>query len=161
MKIYQIFCLFCVLFFSSCASKSEFDDRLSAESLFYTQKIRFVGEETNALLLLTYLNPVLEYKSEEELFLLSIVPSEFSLSDFVVQINLQKPLASELGKDEELLRYTIKNEFAKNYKLSIALSGARQFLVEICFNERCEKLSFEKYSKSLYYRSIDVDTQYN
>lgn len=161
MKIYQIFCLFCVLFFVSCASKSEFDERLSAESLFYTQKIRFANEETNTLLLVTYLNPVLEYKSDEELFLLSIVPSEFSLSDFSVQINSQKPLASELEKNDELLRYTIKNEFAKNYKLSIAPSAARQFLVEICLNERCEKLNFEKYSKSLYYRSINVDTQYN
>ncbi|KGI56964.1 hypothetical protein [Campylobacter sp. MIT 97-5078] len=154
--------LFCaVLLFLSCSKPLSITDELRAQGLIHTQKQRVVQNEHNFIFLLTYLNPILDEPSKDELFLLSITPKTDEISDITISLDQEQGELSLLKEDDELLKYVFTNEYSSYYKLSFKEKNTSVLKLNLCVKDQCFELNFQKYSKSLYYRSVDVDTQYN
>ncbi|WP_142930858.1 hypothetical protein [Campylobacter sp. MIT 12-8780] len=154
--------LFCaVFFFLSCSKPLSITDELRAQGLIHTQKQRVVQNEHNLIFLLTYLNPILDELSQDELFLLGITPKIDEISDIAISLDQEQGELNLLEKDDELLKYVFTNEYSSYYKLSFKEKSASVLKLNLCVKAQCFELNFQKYSKSLYYRSVDVDTQYN
>lgn len=157
----KIFLCFAMFFFLSCSKPLSVADELRAQSLIHTQKQRVAQDELNSIFLLTYLNPILDEPSKEELFLLGITPKTDAISDIVISLDKEQSQIIPLKKDDELLKYVFTNEYSNYYKLSFKQKDTSVLKLNLCVKAQCFELSFQKYSKSLYYRSVDVDTQYN
>lgn len=168
MKIFALFLMILqILFLSSCAKNASNADLTGAKALMQTKKIYFESEP-NLLIVFTYLNPVLTSNFNEpnkspdkELFLMSVSPKEAFLEDLSISVENQKPILRALDKDDALLKYAIKNDFAKEFSLESPLQNKESLDLQVCLGSICQQLSFQKYSKSLYFRSINLDTQYN
>lgn len=152
--------IFQILFLSSCSKRTSNIDLVAASALMQTKKIYFKNEP-NLVFVFTYINALLEKERDKELFLMSVSPRDAILKDISFNIDGQKPIIKELSKYDELLKYAVKNEFSKEFSLEIPLQKQGTLRLELCLKAICQQLSFQKYSKSLYYRSINLDTQYN
>lgn len=152
--------LFLSLFFLSCSSKDEFkiNTSLKAQTLMHTQKLKIDENNSSFLIILAYLNPVLDERSDEEQFVLSIIPEEEL--EFKAYLDAEEAKITKLEADNELLKYVIKNDYTNYFKLTFALRFSSVLSVKLCFTQ-CFELSFQKYSRSLYYRSVEIDRQYN
>ncbi|KAA6225010.1 hypothetical protein FMM58_05515 [Campylobacter sp. LR291e] len=163
-------CIFLLSIFVFCACSNKNGEtklvNLKTQTLMFSQKQRIVNESENnesAVLILAYLNPILDNPSSDDIFVLSITPDSFKIIDLSIIINNQSSEISELARDDILMKYLINNDFTRYFKIRRkSISNERNFVVKICpFPYDCFELNLEKYSKSLYYRSVDVDTQYN
>ncbi|TQR34718.1 hypothetical protein DMB92_01805 [Campylobacter sp. MIT 99-7217] len=164
MKKRSIFFLFLISYlFCACSNKNQEETlkNLRHQALFYTQKNKILEKDLNAVLIMTYINPVLEEYEKDEIFVLSLAPKEFEIHSFDIYMGSEKAKIEPIQENNELLKYFITNTHAKYFKASFSNKDLQTLKTKICINSQCFELNFQKYSKSLYYRSEDVDTQYN
>ncbi|HEB7552755.1 TPA: hypothetical protein RZH74_001453, partial [Campylobacter coli] len=107
------------------------------------------------------LNPILDKTSQDDIFALTITPDTLKIENLEIFINERKAKIEEL--DEEFFKYLIQNRYTQYLKISLpSVKEEGKITAKICLNQLpCFELNFQKYPKSLYYRSEDVDTQYN
>lgn len=161
-KIIKVFIFSFFLSFFACSSKSEQQIKadLKTQTLFYTQKKK-IKSDLNAILVMSYLNPVLSYKSQDEIFALTLAPKEFKLDSLEIFLAGEKGQITELKPQNEFSDFLIDNPYARYFKVSFTQKELQILKPEVCINLHCFELNFQKYSKSLYYRSVDVDRSYN
>lgn len=166
MGFVALFVGFCALNFAACSAKSqqEIDAELRKQVLMYAQKVKFThnGEQNaseNGVLMLSYLNVVLADEEESDIFALVISPKDTNTSGLKAFMDDKEAQISPL--DDELKKLIITSEYANFYKLTFPFKDDSLISVRLCLGAECFELSFQKYSKSLFYRSVDVDTQYN
>ncbi len=154
------------LIFAACADKNpdEINADLRKQVLMYAQKLKFTqqGENNlseNGVLLLSYLNLVLEDEEKNDIFALAISPKGSDISTLQAFVDDNEALIAPL--DDELKKYLINTDYTDFYKLTFPFKDASVIAVRLCLAAECVELDFQKYSKSLYFRSTDVDTQYN
>lgn len=161
----RLILLSCALFFSACSYKSEEQSviNLKSQTLMYAQKVNFVYKDTASAAVISYLNPVLDNKSQKEIFVLSFLPDVgIDEKNISVLIEGRKAQVKLLQKDDELFKYLIKSDYASYYKITLDTTINKTILrLNSCFENQCFDLNFQKISKSVYYRSEDVDTQHN
>ncbi|EAI7253178.1 hypothetical protein CK573_05975 [Campylobacter lari] len=162
-KNYMI--IFLTLIFTACSNKtqkqSEID--LKSQTLMYAQKINFNYKDNRVVALLSYLNPVLDEKSQQEVFVLSFLPNiNIKQEQISILIDGEKTNSKALGQNDELFKYIIKSDYASYYKITLNELVQKPILkLDLCFENQCFELKFQKISKSVYYRSEDANTQYN
>lgn len=162
MKFYIL--ILSIFLLSSCSLKQdEIEVNLKTQTLMYAQKVNLSHEDLNAVATFSYLNPVLDQKANENIFVFSVTPSDFYVEGFEIWINDKKAKIEKIYEGDELLKYLISNDYTTYYKISTPINEDEKFFVlKACLPfQPCFELNFQKYSKSLYYRSEDVDTQYN
>lgn len=154
-----------LVFLCACSSKNEsiIETNLKTQTLMFSQKQKISHNNENAIVTLSYLNPVLDEASKDDVFVLSLTPSSFAFKELKIYVNNQEAKALKLDKNDSVHKFLIQNEYTQFYKI-IRPSSSKEydFKVKICLEPYpCFELNLQKYSKSLYYRSEDVDTQYN
>ncbi|MBK1971508.1 hypothetical protein [Campylobacter sp. TTU_617] len=161
MKIFiSIFILF---LFNACSLKNDkiTEVNLKTQTLMFSQKKKIDDENLSFVVTLSYLNPILDEKTKEDEFALQITPNLLNTSHLKAYINDKEAIIVRIKKDSEYLKYLFQNEFTDYFKFSLPSNQNETNLkVKICLNH-CFELDFQKYPKSLYYRSEDIDTQYN
>ncbi|EKL2499235.1 hypothetical protein PQ338_000869 [Campylobacter coli] len=161
MKIYTL--ALAMLVFSACSLKEEavMDANLKTQTLMFAQKYKITQDKMNAIITLSYLNPILDKASEGDIFALTITPDTLKIENLEIFINERKANIEEL--DEEFFKYLIQNRYTRYLKITLpSVKKEDKITAKICLNHLpCFELNFQKYPKSLYYRSEDVDTQYN
>lgn len=154
-----IICLFTI---NGCGKNNNMTYNLKAQTLMFTQKKKINLNDLNYIITISYLNPVLDNVPTEENFVLSIAPLDEKLKIKSISINSKKANIKTIKKDDEILKFLISNDFTKYYKIISPLQKSEIVVVNVCFEKfPCFDLNFQKYSKSLYYRSVNIDTQYN
>ncbi|MCH5335962.1 MAG: hypothetical protein J1D99_00945 [Campylobacter sp.] len=163
MKIYSLFLSLFLL--GACSLKDEqvVATNLKTQTLMFSQKQKVDINGTSAIFTMSYLNPVLDLKSKDDVFTLTITPNTLDIEKLEVFVNNKLANIELLSANDELLKYLISNEFSDYFKISLpSVKSETSLKTIICVNETiCFELNYEKYSKSLYYRSEDVDIQYN
>ncbi len=163
MKICSLFLMLFLL--GACSLKNEelVNMNLKTQTLMFSQKQKFQINGKSAIFTMSYLNPVLDEEEQDDIFALTITPNTFEFESLEVFINNKLANKELLENDDALLKYLFDNEFSSFFKISLpSLKDEERLKAVVCFNGvNCFELNFEKYSKSLYYRSEDVDTQYN
>ncbi len=130
----------------------------------YAQKAKFTrfGENNtseNGVFVLSYLNLALENEEKHDIFALAISPKETNTSTLRAFMDDKEAQISPL--DESLKKFVLDSDYAAFYKLEFPFKDEAFISVRLCLAAECFELGFQKYSKSLYFRSADVDTQYN
>ncbi|WP_300702274.1 hypothetical protein [uncultured Campylobacter sp.] len=157
----RLFCILIALFFISCSKNDIVIADIKAQTLIYTQKTKFSYGSFNYILSLSFLNPVLDEYNKNDVFALFIAPS-FDVSNLQVFIDDEKVSLEPIENDDILLKFLIQNEYAKHYKINATKKDTDPIIAKICSNIfTCFELSFQRYSKSLYYRSEEDDIQHN
>lgn len=157
-----LFCICLSLVFLACSKNDNIIANLKSQTLIHTQKAKFTYLNTNYIITLSFLSPVLDRYKDDDIFAIFIAPNDFDISNLQVFINSNLVEIQPIEKDDELLKYLIQNEYAKYYKFSAKNNASETISAKICSNIfTCFELSFQRYSKSLYYRSKDENTQYN
>ncbi|MCV3551949.1 hypothetical protein L8X40_05365 [Campylobacter sp. CNRCH_2013_0855] len=162
-KIYMI--IFLTLIFTACSNKTQKQSEinLKSQTLMYAQKINFNYKDNRVVALLSYLNPVLDEKSQQEVFVLSFLPNiNINQEQISILINGEKTNLKVLDQNDELFKYIVKSDYASYYKITLDELVQKPILqLDLCFENQCFELKLQKISKSVYYRSEDVNTQYN
>ncbi|WP_417904182.1 hypothetical protein ACD570_04865 [Campylobacter sp. LH-2024] len=152
-----------ILFFSACSIKDPIivDTNLKTQTLMFSQKYKISQNNLNAIVTMSYLNPVLDYSSDNDIFAFTLTPDSFNIDSLEIFLNNKKADIKEL--DPSFLKYLLQNNYTKYLEATLPSEKAENFVkAKICLNHLpCFELNFQKYPKSLYYRSEDVDTQYN
>lgn len=153
----------CVLVFTACASKDEaqITTALQRQVLMYAQKVKFKQNGENGVLVLSYLNPIFDDEKQKDIFVLAVSPKESDIKALSAFMDNDEAQISALGDEDTLKKYLIKSDYAAYYKFEFPFKDSSLIAVKLCLEAECFELNFQKYSKSLYYRSEDVDTQYN
>lgn len=153
----------CALVVTACASKDEaqITTNLQRQVLMYAQKVKFKQNGENGVFVLSYLNPVFDDESQKDIFVLAVSPKESDMNALRAFMDNDEADISPLNDDDMLKKYLIKSDYSAYYKFEFPFKDASLIAVKLCLEAECFELSFQKYSKSLYYRSEDVDTQYN
>ncbi|WP_276882948.1 hypothetical protein [Campylobacter cuniculorum] len=163
MKIYNLFLSLFLL--SACSLKNEqiVATNLKTQTLMFSQKQKINIDGKNAVFTMSYLNPVLDLDSKDDVFALIVTPNTLDFKNLEVFVNNKLANIKFLDSNDELLKYLIDNQFSQYFKISLpSVKSEDRLKTIVCFEGvNCFELNFEKYSKSLYYRSKDVDTQYN
>lgn len=151
-----------VLFFAACASKSEeqINAELQRQILMHTQKIKFKQNGEDSILVLSYLTPILD-KENKDIFVLFVSPQDSKIEHLRVFMDINEARLTPLHSNDELKKYLINSDYTSYYKLSFPFKNAPVITLRLCLSLDCFELSFQKYSKSMYYRSTDVNTLYN
>lgn len=161
MKFYIL--VFSIFLMSSCSLKDQsiVDMNLKSQTLMFTQKYKITQNKMNAIVSMSYLNPVLDYISQDDIFALSLTPNTFKIEKLEVFINNKKAKIEQL--DKSYLKYLIQNHYTHYFRVYLSeMKEKTKFIAKICLNDLpCFELNFQKCPKSLYYRSEDIDTQYN
>ena len=152
-----------ILFFNACSIKDPIivDTNLKTQTLMFSQKYKISQNNLNAIVTMSYLNPVLDYSSDNDIFAFTLTPDSFNIDSLEIFLNNKKADIKEL--DPSFLKYLLQNNYTKYLEVTLPSEKAENFVkAKICLNHLpCFELNFQKYPKSLYYRSEDVDTQYN
>ncbi|MFQ6342074.1 hypothetical protein [Campylobacter sp. VTCC 70190] len=161
MKIYNL--ILSAFLLGACSSKdlALVDTNLKTQTLMFTQKYKITQNELNAIITMSYLNPILDENSKDDILALSFTPNSFEIQKLEVFVNNKKARVEKL--DALYLKYLIQNNYTHYFKVSLpSIKEENKLVARICLNHLpCFELNFQKYPKSLYYRSEDVDTQYN
>ncbi|MCX2682758.1 hypothetical protein OQH60_02595 [Campylobacter sp. MIT 21-1685] len=151
--------------FNACSLKQDqlIETDLQAQTLMFSQKYKISAKDLNAVVTLSYLNPVLEKQNSNDVLVLVLTPKSFMIQHLEVFINQRQAQIEGLKENNMLLQYLFKNKFSQYFKItSPTKQNETEIKAQICLNFLpCFELHFQKYPKSLYYRSVDVDTQYN
>ncbi|MGH2327887.1 hypothetical protein ACRCD5_06155 [Campylobacter taeniopygiae] len=157
------FLLSSVLFFSACSMKDPaiVDTNLKTQTLMFSQKYKITQNNLSAIATMSYLNPVLDHASDDDIFAFTLTPDSFKIDKLEIFLNNKKARVREL--DSSFLKYLLQNNYTKYLEVTLPSIKMENFIkARICLNHLpCFELNFQKYPKSLYYRSEDVDTQYN
>ena len=157
----RILLLFIALFFISCSKDEMLSTNLKAQTLIHTQKAKFSQNSSNYILSISFLNPVLDEYEKDDVFALFIAPS-FDVSNLQIFVDNKKVDLKSIEKVDNFLKFLIQNEYARYYKFTSTNKNTNPIIVKICPNIfTCFELDFQRYSKSLYYRSEVSDTQHN
>ena len=152
-----------VLLFEACSLKDKaiVEANLKSQTLMFTQKYKITQDQINTIITMSYLNPVLDDVNNNDIFALSFTPNTLKIQNLEILINNRKAKIESL--DESYLKYLIRNNYTQYFKISLPSFKEENYIVaKICLNHlSCFDLNFQKYPKSLYYRSADIDTQYN
>lgn len=161
MKIYGVILSALLLGACSLKDKAVVDANLKSQILMFMQKYKITQDKMNAIITLSYLNPILDKTSKDDILALSVTPNTLKIQNLEVFINNKKANIEKL--DEAYLKYIIQNNYTDYFKISLpSVKEETKIVAKICLNQLpCFELNFQKYPKSLYYRSEDVDTQYN
>lgn len=161
MKIYGVILSALLLGACSLKDKAVVDTNLKSQILMFMQKYKITQDKMNAIITLSYLNPILDKTSKDDILALSVTPNTLKIQNLEVFINNKKANIEKL--DEAYLKYIIQNNYTDYFKISLpSVKEETKIVAKICLNQLpCFELNFQKYPKSLYYRSEDVDTQYN
>ena len=158
----KIFILSLFLIFSACSLKNEEQKiaNLKTQTLIFSQKQKITQNNTNAVVTMSFLNPVLDEESNDDIFAFLLTPN-IEIQNLEIFINNKKAKIENL--DEKFYKYILQNKYTNYLKISSKANKEESKLrVKICLNSLpCFELNYQKYPKSLYYRSVDVDTQYN
>lgn len=161
MKIYAL--TLSALLFGACSLKDEaiVDTNLKSQTLMFSQKYKITQGNTNAIFTMSYLNPVLDHSSTDDVFALTLTPSTLQVQKLEIFINGRKANIEKLNGN--FAKYLLQNKYTKYYQIILPSIQEENILkAKICLNHLpCFGLNFRKYPKSLYYRSEDIDTQYN
>ena len=154
---------FGALVFMACAGKDEAQTTaaLQRQVLMYAQKVKFRQNGENGVFVLSYLNPVFDDESDKDIFVLAVSPKESDIKALRAFMDSNEAVIAPLDENSTLKNYLIKSDYAKYYALEFPFKDASVIAVKLCLDATCFELSFQKYSKSLYFRSEDVDTLYN
>ncbi|MCV3403016.1 hypothetical protein L8V85_03470 [Campylobacter sp. IFREMER_LSEM_CL2090] len=162
-KVYMI--IFLTLIFTACSNKTQEQSEinLKSQTLMYAQKINFNYKDNRVVALLSYLNPVLDEKSQKEVFVLSFLPNiNIKQEQISILIDGEKTNIKTLDQNDELFKYIIKSDYASYYKITLNELVQKPILkLDLCFENQCSELKFQKISKSVYYRSEDANKQHN
>ncbi|TQR60226.1 hypothetical protein [Campylobacter troglodytis] len=153
--------LFVCLFLTACVDKTQSTEALKKQLLMHTQKARFTKRGENKIIILSYLNPILKGELKRDFFLLSLAPKQAQALNLSAFMDEQEAVITPLEEEDELRKYLIDSTYSSHFKLDFPFKNVPKLTVKLCFEANCLELDFQKYSKSLYYRSVDVDTQYN
>ncbi len=161
MKIYSV--ILGAFLLGACSLKDQaiVDTNLKSQTLMFTQKYKITQDKINAIITMSYLNPILDKTSKDDVLALSFTPNTLKIQNLEVFINNKKANIEKL--DDEYLKYIIQNNYTDYFKVSLpSVKEEIRLVAKICLDHLpCFELNFQKYPKSLYYRSEDVDTQYN
>ena len=153
-------------FLAACGSKNDeqVNVELKKQVLMYAQKVKFTqsGENNlseNGVFVLSYLNFALENEEKHDIFALAVSPKETNTSTLRAFMDDKEAQISPL--DEQLKKFVVDSDYAAFYKLTFPFKDDAFISVRLCLAAECFELGFQKYSKSLYFRSADVDTLYN
>ena len=153
-------------FLAACGSKNDeqVSNELKKQVLMYAQKVKFTqsGENNlseNGVFVLSYLNFALENEEKHDIFALAVSPKETNTSTLQAFMDDKEAQISPL--DEQLKKFVVDSDYAAFYKLTFPFKDDAFISVRLCLAAECFELGFQKYSKSLYFRSADVDTLYN
>ena len=142
------------IFFCACSSGPyTIQNASSLINLSNTQKIKINYDNLDYTILITYINPLLKINNKE-IFILSILPNDIKAFDAFLKD--QKANIIKLAKDDKILNNIIKNNYASYYKLSFDKASSNILELRVCIDE-CHKLSFNKLSKSLNYRKLELN----
>ncbi|AJC84613.1 hypothetical protein IMC75_07010 [Campylobacter peloridis] len=162
-KLFTI--IFLTFIFTACSYKNQEQSiiNLKSQTLMYAQKINFQYKNDKIAAVFSYLNPVLDEKSQKEIFILSFIPNANIAQDQIsILIDGKKTLLTPLKKDDKLFKYIIKSDYASYYKITLDELIQKPILqLNSCFDSQCFELKFQKISKSVYYRSEDANIQHN
>ncbi|WP_139453714.1 hypothetical protein [Campylobacter armoricus] len=151
--------------FNACSSKTQEQSiaNLKSQTLMYAQKINFQYNNIRYVAILSYLNPVLDEKSKEEIFILSFLPSvNINQDQISMLIEGKKTMITSLKENDELFKYILKSDYANYYKITLNEVIQKPTLqLNLCFENQCFESKFQKISKSVYYRSEDANIQHN
>ncbi|MBZ7935934.1 MULTISPECIES: hypothetical protein [Campylobacter] len=157
------FLLSSVLFFSACSMKDPaiVDTNLKTQTLMFSQKYKITQDNLSAIVTMSYLNPVLDYASDDDIFAFTFTPDSFKIDKLEIFLNNKKAKVQEL--DPFFMKYLLQNKYTKYLEVTLPSVKTENFVkAKICLNHLpCFELNFQKYPKSLYYRSEDIDIQYN
>lgn len=157
--------IFLLLFFSACSNKTQEQSiiNLKSQTLMYAQKINFDYKNSRVVAVLNYLNPILDEKSNKEIFILSFIPdTKININKISVLIDGEQTKITNLNKNDELFKYIIKSDYATYYKITLDKLVDKTILkLNSCFENQCFELDFQKISKSVYYRSEDANKPHN
>lgn len=153
-------------FLAACGSKNDeqVSNELKKQVLMYAQKVKFTQQSENNLsengvFVLSYLNFALENEEKHDIFALAVSPKETNTSTLRAFMDDKEAQISPL--DEQLKKFVVDSDYAAFYKLTFPFKDDAFISVRLCLAAECFELGFQKYSKSLYFRSADVDTLYN
>lgn len=150
---------------SACVSKNPQlrDLNLKTQTLMFSKKQKITLADTSFIATLSFLNPILDEKSLEDIFILSFTPDDIALKNLEAFINGKKAKIDSLEKENEFVKYLITNAYTQHFKISLeSVREESELKVKVCSADfACFELDFQKYPKSLYYRSEGIDTQYN
>ncbi|TDJ87086.1 hypothetical protein E2O24_02565 [Campylobacter volucris] len=157
--------IFLLLFLNACSNKTQEQSiiNLKSQTLMYAQKINFDYKNSRTVAVLSYLNPVLDEKSDKEIFILSFIPNiTIDINQISVLIDGEKTKITKLNENDELFKYIIKSDYAAYYKITLDKLIDKTILrLNSCFENQCFESNFQKISKSVYYRSEDVNKPHN
>lgn len=157
--------LLSLFFLVACSPKNEqvVVTNLKTQTLMFSKKQKVELGSVSAVFTMSYLNPVLDVGSQDDVFALTITPSTLDFESLEVFINGRSANVELLSPNDELTKYLIHNGFSDHLKIFLpGIKSENKLEVLTCLNHStCFELNFSKYPKSLYYRSKDVDTQYN
>ncbi|WP_291951784.1 hypothetical protein [Campylobacter sp.] len=156
-----LFMFLSIFIFVSCSNKTQKQSliNLKSQTLMYAQKINFNYKNSRVVAVISYLNPVLDQKTKKEIFVLSLLPGiNLNFKDISILIDGKKTQLEILDEKDELFKYIIKSDYANYYKITLNESVNKAILqLNSCFENQCFESNFQKTSKSVYYRSEDVD----
>lgn len=155
-----IFFILAMLLFLGCSGKDEARQltEKSREILMYSKKAKFTQNGENTSFVLFYLNPLLENEEDNDVFALLVTPQMPELGEFELVAEGRGAAISPMP--QELLKYLPSAEYSSFYLLNFPFKDDSVITLRLCFHGECENLDIQKYSKSLYYRSEDVDVSY-
>ncbi|WP_039667005.1 hypothetical protein [Campylobacter sp. RM16704] len=160
-----IIIIFLAFVLNACVYKNQEQSivNLKSQTLMYAQKINFNYKDNRIVALLSYLNPVLDEKSQKEVFVLSFLPSINIKQDQIsVLIDGKATIIMPLNKNDKLFKYILKSDYANYYKITLNEIIQKPILqLNLCFESQCFESKFQKISKSVYYRSEDANIQHN
>ncbi|AJC87669.1 hypothetical protein CINS5915_01070 [Campylobacter insulaenigrae] len=160
-----LFIFLSTLILIACSNKTQEQSivNLKSQTLMYAQKINFDYKNSRVVAVISYLNPVLDQKSEKEIFILSLLPSiNLNAKDISILVDGKKTQLEILDENDELFKYIIKSNYANYYKITLnKLINKASLQLNSCFENQCFESNFQKISKSVYYRSEDEDKQHN
>lgn len=129
----------------------------------FLKKQKITINDLSFVATLSYLNPILDDESAEDLFILSFTPDGFDFKNLEIFVNEKRATISALNKNNAFSKYLINNAYTAYFKIALAsVKKESELRVRVCSSDfTCFELDFQKYPKSLYYRSEDIDMQYN
>ncbi|EHO5483911.1 hypothetical protein ACME78_001542, partial [Campylobacter jejuni] len=101
MKIYSV--ILGAFLLGACSLKDQaiVDINLKSQTLMFTQKYKITQDKINAIITMSYLNPILDKTSKDDVLALSFTPNTLKIQNLEVFINNKKANIEKL--DDEYL----------------------------------------------------------
>lgn len=148
--------LILALIFTACSSQKNYDD-LQRQTLMYSQRAKFTHKGENVSILVSYLNPSLNLWKDDDIFVLSVSPKDTDTELIKTRFWRYQGVLKPVKADARLAKYLVNSPFMAHYMVRFPYKDDDSISLQLCFATQCVELSFQKYSKSLFYRPEDAD----